>query len=99
VVGRLAVEIGAGEDFAAVRIYDESSNKPRIELSIDALGSHVHFAGGESQQSYLFLKKTGVTGVVLTDSKGTRKAEVLVSPEGNANIAVWDSTGAKKSLT
>jgi hypothetical protein len=100
VTGHLALKVGAGpEGIAAIRIYDESSNKPRIELSIDAQGSHMHFAGGESQQSYLFLKKTGATGVVLTDSKGTRKAEVLVSAEGNASIAVWDSTGAMKSLT
>jgi hypothetical protein len=97
-LGRIILQLTTSDTDTALQMYEESSEAPRIELSIDAQGSHVHLATGESQESYLFLKRSGATGLVLTDSMGRRKTECVVSPEGAAGVSIWDATGLKKSL-
>ena len=79
---------------SAVQIHDKEGASPRVDISVDAIGCHVLLASPAKQQSYLFLKDTGATGLVLTDAEGTRRAQFMLSPEGRAEVSVW-GTAAK----
>lgn len=75
-----------------LKMFDQDSDKEKIDISVDSQGAHLYLTGEDKQQSYLFLKKNGASGVVLIDKEGQRRAQVLISPEGNADI----STSPKK---
>ena len=77
-----------------MQIHDKEGASPRVDISVDAIGCHVLLASPAKQQSYLFLKDTGATGLVLTDAEGTRRAQFMLSPEGRAEVSVW-GTAAK----
>jgi hypothetical protein len=64
-----------------------------VDISVDAIGCHVLLASPAKQQSYLFLKGTGATGLVLTDVVGTRRAQFMLSPEGRADMSLWGPAG------
>ncbi|MFC5520780.1 hypothetical protein [Polaromonas jejuensis] len=76
----------AGGD-AALRLFDRDTGAKRVEISLDAKGTHVFLAGEGGQQSYLFLKNGGPTGVVLTDQAGKRRAQIMVDAAGKPDIS------------
>ena len=52
-------------------------------LAVDPKGAHVKFDRPGGASSYLFLNDEGVSGVVLLDSSGQRRYEVLVNADGS----------------
>lgn len=77
------------EGLSFLKMFDAESETEKIDISVDSKGTHLFLAGEGKQQSYLFLKKDGASGVVLVDKAGSRKAQVLLSPEGVPNIATF----------
>jgi len=75
--------------YSALQIHDPGGGSPRVDISVDSIGCHVLLASPAKQQSYLFLKGTGATGLVLTDALGERRAQFMVSPDGRAEVSVW----------
>jgi hypothetical protein len=87
---------------SALQIQDTAGGSPRVDISVDAIGCHVLLASPAKQQSYLFLKDTGATGLVLTDASGVRRAQFMLSPEGRAEVSVWgaaETTGEGSGST
>ncbi len=78
---------------SALQIQDTAGGPPRVDISVDAIGCHVLLGSPAKQQSYLFLKDTGATGLVLTDAAGERRAQFTLSPEGKAEVSVWGAAG------
>jgi hypothetical protein len=78
---------------SALQIQDTAGGSPRVDISVDAIGCHVLLASPAKQQSYLFLKDTGATGLVLSDAVGERRAQFTLSPEGRAEVSVWGAAG------
>ena len=83
---QLWLGVDAGGD-AALQLFDRDTGAKRVEISLDAKGTHVFLAGEGGQQSYLFLKNDGPTGVVLTDQAGKRRAQVMVDAAGKPDIS------------
>lgn len=83
---QLWLGVDAGGD-AALQLFDRDTGAKRVEISLDAKGTHVFLAGEGGQQSYLFLKNGGPTGVVLTDQTGKRRAQVMVDAAGKPDIS------------
>ncbi len=77
---------------SAIQIHD-GEGPPRVDISVDPIGCHVLLASPAKQQSYLFLKGTGATGLVLTDAVGARRAQFMLSPEGRADVSFWGAAG------
>ena len=67
--------------------------EPTLKIECDPLGGHVLLNNGGKQQSYLFLKNTGASGLVLFGANGQRQAELLVDPAGSPRWTLWDSSG------
>jgi hypothetical protein len=67
--------------------------EPTLKVECDPLGGHVLLNNGKAQQSYLFLKNTGASGLVLFGAAGQRQAEVLLDPAGSARWTLWDAAG------
>jgi hypothetical protein len=80
---------------SALQIQDTAGGSPRVDISVDAIGCHVLLANPARQQSYLFLKDTGATGLVLSNAAGERRAQFILSPEGRAEVSVWGAAGPK----
>jgi hypothetical protein len=78
---------------SAIQIHDAEGGSPRVDIRVDAIGCHVLLASPAKQQSYLFLKGTGATGLVLTDAVGARRAQFMLSPEGRADVSLWGTAG------
>jgi hypothetical protein len=68
----------------------------KIDIRVDPLGCHVLLAGPAQQQSYLFLKNTGASGLVLTNAAGERLAHLMLSPEGRADLHVGNASGTTR---
>ncbi len=78
---------------SALQIQDAGGRFTKIDIRVDPLGCHVLLAGPTRQQSYLFLKDTGASGLVLTDAAGARRAQVMLSAEGSSEVSLWDAAG------
>lgn len=86
----------AGMSF--LKLYDASSTDPRVDISVDDKGTHLFLAGEGKQQSYLFLKKGGASGVVLIDREGQRRAQLMLSADGKPEVTIQPQSGGPKSL-
>ncbi|WP_454802049.1 hypothetical protein [Mucilaginibacter phyllosphaerae] len=82
---------------AAISIYDKTGLE-KIGISLDDKGTHVHLAGPDKQESYLFLKNSGACGLVLTDSDGNRRLEAKVGPDAEPDITIYPKNGDPKKL-
>jgi hypothetical protein len=78
---------------SALQIQDADGSSPRVDIRVDPLGCHVLLAGSGRQQSYLFLKNIGASGLVLTDAAGERRAQFMLSPDGGVEARVWGAAG------
>lgn len=76
--------------YGSVRLANPNALAPVAALEIDDKGAHVKFDRPGGASSYLFLNNSGGSGVVLLDSKGTRKLDILVSPSGETDVRRYD---------
>jgi hypothetical protein len=83
--------------FSSIRIYDKAGVE-KIGISLDDKGTHVHLAGTGKQESYLFLKNSGASGLVLTDSNGNRRLEAKVCTDAEPDITIYPKNGNPKKL-
>lgn len=81
-----------------LKLFDSSSEEAKVDISLDDKGTHLFLAGDGKQQSYLFLKKGGASGVVLVDREGTRRAQLLLNADGEPNATLYPRQGPAKSL-
>jgi hypothetical protein len=89
--GQLRARLGMDGDSVSLSLHGGQVSK--IDIRVDPLGCHVLLAGLTKQQSYLFLKNTGASGLVLTNAAGARQAHLTLSPEGRADLRVEKATG------
>ena len=66
---------------------------PTAALEIDDKGTHVKFDRPGGASSYLFLNNAGTSGVVLIDTAGKRRIDVMVNPDGTSRIERLDKDG------
>ena len=96
--GRLRARLGFdGASSVSLQIHDIAGGAPRVDISVDAIGCHVLLANPARQQTYLFLKDSGATGLVLTDVVHERRAHFMLSPDGRVEVSVAGTAGATGS--
>ena len=94
--GKEQIKLSADDNGAAsLKLYDNTGEE-KIELSVDDQGTHIHLAGAGKQETYLFLKKSGASGLVLTDKDGIRRMDVKIGPDAQPDIAIYPLTGEPK---
>jgi hypothetical protein len=77
----------------AVKLANPDPNGPTAVLEVDDKGTHVMFARPGGASSYLFLNNAGASGVVLVDSNGVRRLDVLVGSDNNVKMEQFGADG------
>ena len=77
----------------ALRLGNADDSGPTAVLEVVETGTHVKFVRPEGGASYLFLNNAGGSGVVLIDSKGTRRLVALAPADGSVKIEKYDADG------
>jgi len=90
---KLATEDGLSE----FTMYDETG-KEKVGISLDDKGTHVHLAGAGKQETYLFLKNSGASGLVLTYTEGNRRIEAKLGPDGEPKVTIFPVNQEERSL-
>ena len=70
----------------AVKLANPDLKGPTAVLEVDDKGTHVLFDRPGGASSYLFLNNAGASGVVLVDSNGMRRFDVLVGSDNNVKM-------------
>lgn len=70
----------------AIRLANPSPASPTASLEIDDKGAHVKFDRPGGASSYVFLNNAGGSGMVLLDTKGQRKASLVLAPDGTMSV-------------
>ena len=96
--GDARIKLSAGNDgLSGLTILDDKG-ADKIEISLDDKGTHMHLAGEGKQESYIFLKDSGATGLVMTDRQGERRIAVTIGPDDKPHITIFPHDEASKSL-
>ena len=96
--GDSRIKLSAGNDgLSGLTILDDKG-ADKIEISLDDKGTHMHLAGEGKQESYIFLKNRGATGLVMTDRQGERRIAVTIGPDDKPHITIFPHDEASKSL-
>jgi hypothetical protein len=96
--GKGLLKLSTSDDgLSSVNMYDDSG-KEKVGIAVDDKGTHVHLAGEDKQESYLFLKNSGASGIVLTDRQGNRRLEAKVGPDAEPAITIYTLSGEVKKL-
>jgi hypothetical protein len=77
----------------AVKLANPDSKGPTAVLEVDDKGTHVLFDRPGGASSYLFLNNAGASGVVLVDSNGVRRFDVLVGSDNNVKMEQFGADG------
>jgi hypothetical protein len=77
----------------AVKLANPDSKGPTAVLEVDDKGTQVLFDRPGGASSYLFLNNAGASGVVLVDSNGVRRLEVLVESDCNVKMEQFGADG------
>jgi hypothetical protein len=77
----------------AVKLANPDSKGPTAVLEVDDKGTHVLFDRPGGASSYLFLNNAGASGVVLVDSNGVRRLDVLVGSDNNVKMEQFGADG------
>src|SRR5579863_5672716 len=77
----------------AVKLAKPDSNGPTSVLEGDDKGTHVLFDRPGGAFSYLFLNNAGASGVVLVDSNGVQRLDVLVGSDNNVKMEQFGADG------
>jgi hypothetical protein len=80
--------------YGAVLLSNPTVSGPIASLEIDDKGAHVKFDRPGGASSYLFLNNSGGSGVVLLDSKGSRKLDLMVAPSGETEFRRYDQSSS-----
>lgn len=91
---QLSVAVGGSP---RVQLFDGVNAQPQLAIEGDAAGSHVLLAGAGQQKTYLFLKSTGASGLVMINAAGARQAECVLTPEGLSSWSLWHADGTLSS--
>jgi hypothetical protein len=70
----------------SIKLSNPEASGPSAIIEIDNNGTHVKFDHPGGASSYLFLNNAGGSGVVFIDSKGVRRLDALVRPDGTLSI-------------
>lgn len=92
------IKLSVGSAGLSSLTFFDSSDKEKIQLSLDDKGMHIHLAGEGKQQSYIFLKSNAASGFVLTDVDGNRRFEAFISPDGKPHVTVFPSGEEPRAL-
>jgi hypothetical protein len=77
----------------AVKLANSDATGPAAILEVDDKGAHIKLDRPGGASSYLFLNNTGGSGVVLLDTKGKRRLNVLIDADGTPNIECFAADG------
>ena len=77
----------------AVKLANPDLKGPTAVLEVDDKGTHVLFDRPGGASSYLFLNNAGASGVVLVDSNGMRRFDVLVGSDNNVKMEQFGADG------
>jgi hypothetical protein len=77
----------------AVKLANPDSKGPTAVLEVDDKGTHVLFDRLGGASSYFFLNNAGASGVVLVDSNGVRRFNVLVGSDNNVKMGQFGADG------
>src|SRR5579862_5634883 len=77
----------------AVKMVNPDPKGPKAMLEVDDKGAHVIFDRPGGASSYLFLNNAGASGVVLVDSNGVRRLDVLVGPDNSPKMEQFGAGG------
>ena len=77
----------------SMRLDNPDAEGPTAVLEVDDKGAHVKFDRPGGGSSYRFLNNAGGSGVVLVDTKGARRLDALVAPDGTAKIERFGADG------
>ncbi|AKU97950.1 hypothetical protein AKJ09_04614 [Labilithrix luteola] len=67
--------------------------EPRVVIEVDVKGSHVLLRGPAKQESYLFQRTDGTSGVVLVGPNGAHRGEIKLTKEGVVDVTLFDRDG------
>ncbi|UZE49848.1 hypothetical protein ONR75_03370 [Rhodopseudomonas sp. P2A-2r] len=77
----------------SIKLANPATAAPSAALEIDDKGAHVKFDRPGGASSYLFLNNFGAAGVVLLDTKGVRRLNVLTASDGTASVERFGPDG------
>ena len=77
----------------SIKLSNPEAAGPTAALEIDDKGAHVKFDRPGGASSYLFLNNLGGSGVVILDTKGARRLDILTAPDGSTSIDRYGSDG------
>jgi hypothetical protein len=80
-------------DRPSLKLASPEPSQPSAALQVDDKGVHVRFDRPAGGSTYLFLNNEGGSGVVLIDTRGVRRLEAVMSPEGDPRIRQFDAEG------
>jgi hypothetical protein len=77
------------------RVFLSSSDpsKPTAVMEVDEKGTHILFDSPGKDQTYLFQKDDGTSGVVLGNAAGHHRGEMKLSPDGSVGVTLFDAKG------
>lgn len=78
--------------YGAVRLLNPNLSGPVASLEIDDKGAHVKFDRPGGASSYLFLNNSAGSGLVLLDSNGSRKLDLMVRSSGETEFRRYDES-------
>jgi hypothetical protein len=92
--GGLGSEVSLdGDGRPSIKLANINANGPTAVLEIDGKGAHVKFDRSGGASSYLFLSDAGASGIVLIDSRGVRRLNAVIDPDGAARIERFGPDG------
>jgi hypothetical protein len=92
--GRLGSEVSLdGDGRPSIKLANINANGPTAVLGIDGKGAHVKFDRSGGASGYLFLSDAGASGIVLIDSRGVRRLNAVIDPDGAASIERFGPDG------
>ncbi|MGO8994004.1 MAG: hypothetical protein ACLQVI_11795 [Polyangiaceae bacterium] len=68
-------------------------SKPTAVVEVDDKGTHVLFASPTKEESYLFQKDDGTSGVVLGNKDGRHRGEMKLSADGSVGMTLFGADG------
>lgn len=95
-LGQKRITISVDEHgYGTVHLLNPNPAAPVASLEIDDKGAHVKFDRPGGASSYLYLNNIAGSGVVLIDSAGTRKFDLMVDPSGETEFHRYDQSSQK----
>jgi hypothetical protein len=91
--GDVALEISMDETNHPSIVLRNPDGGSTASLAVDPKGAHVKFDRPGGASSYLFLNDEGVSGVVLLDTSGKRRYELLLDADSSVSTRRFDDAG------